>query len=317
MKVLVTGGAGFIGSHFILALLKERSNVTIINVDQLTYAANLEHLQTVENDDRYQFVRADVTDQRKMIQLVTEQHVDAIVHFAAESHVDRSIAHTSPFIRTNVQGTDALLQAALCGEVKRFIQVSTDEVYGTLTKEDETLFTERSPLQPNNPYAASKASADLLARAYHQTHGLPVCITRCSNNYGPHQHEEKLIPTLIKKAMNNEPLPLYGDGQNIRDWLYVEDHVQAILKVLEYGKSGEVYNIGGYNELTNQTIAEKIVAAFQLPISQIHYVEDRKGHDRRYAIQADKIERELGWKATTDFDRAFQYTIDWYVGVNR
>ncbi|GAK02809.1 dTDP-glucose 4,6-dehydratase [Geomicrobium sp. JCM 19037] len=291
--------------------------MTIINVDQLTYAANLEHLQTVENDDRYQFVRADVTDQRKMIQLVTEQHVDAIVHFAAESHVDRSIAHTSPFIRTNVQGTDALLQAALCGEVKRFIQVSTDEVYGTLTKEDETLFTERSPLQPNNPYAASKASADLLARAYHQTHGLPVCITRCSNNYGPHQHEEKLIPTLIKKAMNNEPLPLYGDGQNIRDWLYVEDHVQAILKVLEYGKSGEVYNIGGYNELTNQTIAEKIVAAFQLPISQIHYVEDRKGHDRRYAIQADKIERELGWKATTDFDRAFQHTIDWYVGVNR
>lgn len=174
--------------------------MTIINVDQLTYAANLEHLQTVENDDRYQFVRADVTDQRKMIQLVTEQHVDAIVHFAAESHVDRSIAHTSPFIRTNVQGTDALLQAALCGEVKRFIQVSTDEVYGTLTKEDETLFTERSPLQPNNPYAASKASADLLARAYHQTHGLPVCITRCSNNYGPHQHEEKLIPTLIKKS---------------------------------------------------------------------------------------------------------------------
>ncbi|GAK10664.1 dTDP-glucose 4,6-dehydratase [Geomicrobium sp. JCM 19039] len=317
MKVLVTGGAGFIGSHFILALLKERSDVSVINVDQLTYAAKLEHLQAVENDDRYQFVRADVTDQRKMIQLVTEQHVDAIVHFAAESHVDRSIAHTSPFIRTNVQGTDALLQAALSGDVKRFIQVSTDEVYGTLTREDEALFTERSPLQPNNPYAASKASADLLVRAYHQTYGLPVCITRCSNNYGPHQHEEKLIPTLIKKAMNNEPLPLYGDGQNIRDWLYVEDHVQGILKVLEYGKPGEVYNIGGYNELTNQTIAEKIVEAFQLPISQIHYVEDRKGHDRRYAIQADKIERELGWKATTDFDRAFQHTIDWYVGVNR
>ncbi|GAK09763.1 dTDP-glucose 4,6-dehydratase [Geomicrobium sp. JCM 19038] len=294
MNVLVTGGAGFIGSHFILHALEEDPSITIVNVDRLTYAADLSYLQQVEKDGRYLFVQADICDHDRMLQLVYDHRIEAIVNFAAESHVDRSIQDSAPFLRTNITGTHSLLEVARkCGGI-RYVQISTDEVYGSLSFDDLRLFTEQSVLQPNNPYSASKAGADLLVRSYYETHGLPVNITRCSNNYGPHQHAEKLLPTLIERSNKQLSLPIYGDGKNIRDWLYVKDHVQAILLVLQKGTIGDVYNIGGTNEWANNEVAKHVLDYFGLPHSNISYVSDRPGHDQRYAIDASKIQQQLG-----------------------
>ena len=313
MNVLVTGGAGFIGSHFILHALEEDPSITIVNVDRLTYAADLSYLQEVEKDGRYLFVQADICDHDTMLQLVYDHHIEAIVNFAAESHVDRSIQDSAPFLRTNIAGTHSLLEVARkCGGI-RYVQISTDEVYGSLSFDDLKLFTEQSVLQPNNPYSASKAGADLLVRSYYETHGLPVNITRCSNNYGPHQHGEKLLPTLIERSNRQLSLPIYGDGKNIRDWLYVKDHVRAILLVLQKGTIGDVYNIGGTNEWTNKEVAKHVLDYFGLPHSNISYVSDRPGHDQRYAIDASKIQQQLGWQPQTTFAQGLVETIEWYL----
>ena len=313
MNVLVTGGAGFIGSHFILHALEEDPSITIVNVDRLTYAADLSYLQEVEKDGRYLFVQADICDHDTMLQLVYDHHIEAIVNFAAESHVDRSIQDSAPFLRTNIAGTHSLLEVARkCGGI-RYVQISTDEVYGSLSFDDLKLFTEQSVLQPNNPYSASKAGADLLVRSYYETHGLPVNITRCSNNYGPHQHGEKLLPTLIERSNRQLSLPIYGDGKNIRDWLYVKDHVRAILLVLQKGTIGDVYNIGGTNEWTNNEVAKHVLDYFGLPHSNISYVSDRPGHDQRYAIDASKIQQQLGWQPQTTFAQGLVETIEWYL----
>ncbi|EZH65018.1 hypothetical protein DH09_15325 [Bacillaceae bacterium JMAK1] len=313
MNVLVTGGAGFIGSHFILHALEENPSITIVNVDRLTYAADLSYLQEVEKDGRYLFVQADICDHETMLQLVHDHQIEAIVNFAAESHVDRSIQDSAPFLRTNITGTHSLLEVARkCGGI-RYVQISTDEVYGSLSFDDLRLFTEQSVLQPNNPYSASKAGADLLVRSYYETHGIPVNITRCSNNYGPHQHGEKLLPTLIQRSSRQLSLPIYGDGKNIRDWLYVKDHVRAILLVLQKGKIGEVYNIGGTNEWTNNEVAKHVLDYFGLSHSNISYVSDRLGHDQRYAIDATKIQQQLGWQPQTTFAQGLVETIEWYL----
>ncbi|MNJ41094.1 dTDP-glucose 4,6-dehydratase [compost metagenome] len=310
MKLLVTGGAGFIGSNFVLYMLQQYPEYDIINVDSLTYAGNLENLKSVENNPKHTFVKADITDVKAMDELVS-QGVDVMVNFAAESHVDRSILEPDVFVKTNVLGTQVLLDIARKYEITKFVQVSTDEVYGTLG--ETGLFMETTPLEPNSPYSASKAGGDLLVRAYHETFGLPVNITRCSNNYGPYQFPEKLIPLIISKALADEPLPIYGDGLNVRDWLYVEDHCSAIDLVIHKGQNGEVYNIGGHNERTNLQIVQTILEQLCKPESLITFVKDRPGHDRRYGIDPTKIMNELGWKPKHNFETGIKETIEWYL----
>ncbi|ADO58766.1 dTDP-glucose 4,6-dehydratase [Paenibacillus polymyxa] len=310
MKLLVTGGAGFIGSNFVLYMLKQHPDYEIVNIDALTYAGNLENLKSIENHPKHTFVKADITDAQAIDQLM-QQGIDVVVNFAAESHVDRSILEPEVFVKTNVLGTQVLLDAAKKYNVTKFVQVSTDEVYGSLG--ETGLFTEETPLQPNSPYSASKAGGDLLVRAYHETFGLPVNITRCSNNYGPYQFPEKLIPLMISRALSDQQLPVYGDGLNIRDWLYVEDHCSAIDMVIHQGKLGEVYNIGGNNERTNVHIVKTVLEELGKPESLISYVQDRPGHDRRYGIDPTKTMNELGWTPKHSFETGIKETIRWYL----
>ncbi|HEX04934.1 MAG TPA: dTDP-glucose 4,6-dehydratase [Bacteroidetes bacterium] len=312
MRVLITGGAGFIGSNLVHYLLRERPEWDLVNVDALTYAGNLENLSGIESNPRYVFVKADITDTVTMNSVFEEHRPDAVLHLAAESHVDRSILDSSPFIRTNVLGTQILLDATRAHSTDcRFVHVSTDEVYGTLGATGK--FLETTPLAPNSPYSASKASSDMLVRAAHETFGMDVVTTRCSNNYGPYQFPEKLIPLMIANARDDKPLPVYGDGQQVRDWLYVTDHCSALLAVLEHGKSGEVYNIGGNNEWPNLEVVRLILEQLGKPESLIRYVQDRPGHDRRYAIDPTKLSSELGWTPSRTFERALPETIQWYI----
>lgn len=317
MTVLVTGGAGFIGSNFIRLLRRERPGWRVVNLDRLTYAGNLENLAGVEEGPGYRFVRGDVAGREAVERLFAEEGFDAVVHFAAESHVDRSILDPSPFLDTNVKGTQVLLEAARSawpgpGAGRRvFLQVSTDEVYGSLGPDDPP-FTEASPLAPNSPYAASKAAADLLCRAYRETYGLPVVITRCGNNFGPYQFPEKLIPLFVTNALEGRPLPLYGDGRNVRDWIHVEDHCAAILRVLEAGRPGEVYNVGAGNERTNLEITRAILGLLGRPESLVRFVADRPGHDRRYALSARKLRAELDWAPRYTFEEGLAATVRWY-----
>jgi dTDP-glucose 4,6-dehydratase len=310
MIILVTGGAGFIGSNFIHYMLKNHPGDTLVNADLLTYAGNLENLQDVKDHSHYVFEKADICDRGRMEEILKDRSVEAIINFAAESHVDRSILGSAEFIRTNVAGTQVLLDLAKQFGLKKFLQVSTDEVYGSLG--ETGLFTEQTPLHPNSPYSASKAGADVLAMAYQHTFSLPVVITRCSNNYGPYQFPEKLIPLIIANALNDKPLPVYGDGKNVRDWLHVWDHCAAIDRVFHEGKSGEVYNIGGNNEWKNIDIVKLILKLVNKPESLITYVQDRLGHDRRYAIDSSKIRSELGWNPTYTFERGIEETVKWY-----
>lgn len=310
-KIFVTGGAGFIGSAFIHLLLAETDDVEIINFDALTYAGNLDNLQGADAA-RHQFVRGDICDRAAVFAAVPEG-IDAIVNFAAESHVDRSIASADEFLRTNVWGTQILLDAARAKNVRRFCQVSTDEVMGSLPESDENaFFTEASALEPNSPYAASKAAAEHFVRAAVHTHGVEAVITRCGNNYGPRQFPEKLIPLMIANALHDEPLPVYGDGKNVRDWIYVDDHARAVWQVLEAGKSGEIYNIGARNERKNLDVVTAILDALGKPPSLIKFVTDRLGHDRRYAIDPSKIETEINWKPRETWESGLAKTIRWY-----
>ncbi|MDA1502279.1 dTDP-glucose 4,6-dehydratase [Bacillus cereus group sp. TH43LC] len=311
MKVLVTGGAGFIGSNFVRYMVKKYPEYNIVNLDALTYAGNLENLKDIEELSNYKFIKGDIADRQFINQLFKDEKFDYVLNFAAESHVDRSITNPDIFIQTNIQGTQVLLDAAKNAEVKKYLQVSTDEVYGTLG--ETGYFTEETPLASNSPYSSSKAGADLLVRAYHETFGLPINITRCSNNYGPFHFPEKLIPLMIINALNDKQLPVYGDGLNVRDWLHVEDHCQAIDLVLHKGKNGEVYNVGGNNERTNIEIVKTILKALDKPESLIKYVTDRPGHDRRYAIDATKLREELGWSPKYNFDTGIEQTIKWYL----
>jgi dTDP-glucose 4,6-dehydratase len=308
MKLLVTGGCGFIGSNFILDILKKYPNYKIINLDKLTYAANKENLVSIENDPRYTFVKGDICDKKLVNPLVKE--VDAVVHFAAESHVDRSILQADDFIKTNVIGTQVLLDAALRNGKKRFHHISTDEVFGALGKIGK--FSETTPYNPQSPYSASKAAADHLVRAYHNTFGLPVTISNCSNNYGQYQFPEKLIPLFITNLMEGKKVPVYGKGLNIRDWIHVQDHVEAIDLILHKGKIGETYCVGGDAEMKNIEITKMILAAFGYGDEMIEYVKDRKGHDFRYAIDFTKIKNELGWQPKHTFEQGLKETIRWY-----
>ncbi|MBR1753268.1 dTDP-glucose 4,6-dehydratase [bacterium] len=309
MKVLVTGGAGFIGSCFVRHMLNKYPDYKIVNLDALTYCGNLENLNDVKDNPNYTFVHGNICDRKLVRELIAD--VDCVVNFAAESHVDNSIKHPEIFVETNVQGTLNLLQASKELGVDRYLQVSTDEVYGTLGKTG--YFYETTPIQPNSPYSASKAGADLLVRAYYETYKMPVLNTRCSNNYGPYQYPEKLIPFFISQLLKGEKVPVYGDGLNVRDWLYVYDHCSAIDTVLHKGKVGEVYNVGGHNEKTNMEITHLILDAMGKDESSIKYVEDRLGHDRRYAISNDKITAELGWEPSITFEEGIKLTIDWYL----
>lgn len=308
-RLLVTGGAGFIGSCFIRHILNKYPDYKVINLDVLTYAGNIENLNDVKNNPNYTFVHGNICDKKLVRDLISQ--VDAVVNFAAESHVDRSITGPEIFIETNVQGTLNLLQACKEIGIERYLQVSTDEVYGSLGATG--YFYETTPIQPNSPYSASKAGADMLVRAYYETYKLPVLITRCSNNYGPYQYPEKLIPFFISLLLNGDKVPVYGDGLNVRDWLYVYDHCAAIDTVLHKGKVGEVYNIGGHNEKTNMEITKLILSAMGKDESSIRYVEDRLGHDKRYAIDNTKIQTELGWKPSLVFEEGIKITIDWYL----
>ena len=309
MKLLVTGGAGFIGSCFVRHILNKYPDYKVVNLDLLTYCGNLANLDDVKDNPNYTFVHGDICDKKLVSDIIPE--VDCVLNFAAESHVDNSIKNPEIFIETNVKGTLNLLQAAKEQGIVRFLQVSTDEVYGSLGKTG--YFYETTPLAPNSPYSASKASADLLVRAYYETYKLPVLNTRCSNNYGPYQYPEKLIPFFISRLLKGKKVPVYGDGLNVRDWLYVYDHCEAIDAVLHKGKIGEVYNIGGHNEKTNLEIKKLILNAMGKDDSYIEYVEDRLGHDRRYAISNDKITSELGWKPSLTFEEGIKITIDWYL----
>lgn len=310
MKLLVTGGAGFIGSNFVLYMIKRYPSYEIVNVDALTYAGNLENLRSIELHPNYSFVKADITI-RTQLEPLFAAGIDAVINFAAESHVDRSILHPEIFVQTNILGTQTLLDLAKRYNITKFVQVSTDEVYGTLGAAG--LFTEETPIAPNSPYSASKAGADLLVRAYHETFGMHVNITRCSNNYGPFQFPEKLIPLVIQNALQDKSLPVYGDGLNVRDWLYVEDHCSAIDLVLHKGRAGEVYNVGGRNERNNLQVVGTILEELGKPETLISHVKDRLGHDRRYAIDADKIRNELGWQPKFNFEDGIKETIRWYV----
>lgn len=310
-NILVTGGAGFIGSNYVRYMLEQHPDYTIVNFDALTYAGNLENLTSIETDPRYRFVKGSITN-REAVENVFQAHaIDAVVHFAAESHVDRSITGPSIFIDTNIVGTNVLLEVARKFNVEKFLHVSTDEVYGSLGAEG--LFTETTPLHPNSPYSASKASSDLLVLAYQHTFGFPGVVTRCSNNYGPYQFPEKLIPLMIANALNDKPLPVYGTGMNVRDWLYVGDHCSALDTVLHTGVCGEVYNIGGNNEKPNIEIVKLILEVLGKPESLITYVKDRPGHDLRYAIDAGKMKRDLGWEPAYTFEVGMKQTIEWYL----
>jgi len=311
MNILVTGGAGFIGSNFVRMVLQEHPDCLIVNLDKLTYAGNLENLEGFLDHPRHVFVKGDICDGQLVCQLLETYKIQTIINFAAESHVDRSIVGPKVFIETNVSGTLTLLMAARDKGLQRFIQISTDEVYGSLGPEGR--FTEQTPLAPNSPYSASKASADMLVAAFGHTFGLPYNITRCSNNYGPYQFPEKLIPLMINNALNDKPLPVYGDGMHVRDWLYVYDHCTAIWKVLTESPAGEVYNIGGNNERPNIEIVKRILQHLGKPESLIRYVKDRPGHDRRYAIDSTKIRTQLGWRPSVDLDQGLAMTIDWYL----
>jgi dTDP-glucose 4,6-dehydratase len=310
VKLLVTGGAGFIGSNFVMYMLKEHPEYQIVNVDALTYAGNLENLQMIENHPNYSFEKVDITDARAIDQ-VFQQGINVVVNFAAESHVDRSILDPEVFVKTNVLGTQVLLDASKKYGITKYVQVSTDEVYGSLGSKGS--FMEATPLEPNSPYSASKAGGDMLVRAYHETFGLPVNITRCSNNYGPYQFPEKLIPLIISRALHDQVIPIYGDGLNIRDWLYIEDHCRAIDLVIHQGQMGEVYNIGGNNERTNIDIVRTVLRELNKPETLITYVQDRQGHDRRYAIDPTKITQELGWKPQYTFESGIIKTMKWYL----
>ena len=329
-NILVTGTAGFIGSNFIYHFIENHPDYHLISLDKLTYAGSLENLKDVENHERHTFIKGDICDRKLIENIFSEYNIEGVLHFAAESHVDNSISNPGVFIETNVNGTFTLLDVAYKYWMKkpftykkgfencRFLHVSTDEVYGTLG--ETGLFTETTPYAPNSPYSASKASSDMLVRSYHHTYGMNTVITNCSNNYGPQQHDEKLIPTVIRKAINGEAIPIYGDGKNIRDWLYVLDHCKGIDLAYHKGRSGEVYNIGGRNERNNNYIANKICEILdELKPKEnsykdlINYVEDRAGHDRRYAIDATKIETELGWKADENFESGIVKTIQWYL----
>jgi dTDP-glucose 4,6-dehydratase len=315
-KLLVTGGAGFIGSNFVHYVFERHDDYYVVNLDALTYAGNPDNLKQVESDQRYRFVKGDINNAPLLASLFEEHRFDAVVHFAAESHVDRSITGPDRFVITNVLGTHTLLNAARhawagrFGET-RFIHVSTDEVYGTLGPTG--FFTETTPLSPNSPYSASKAGSDLLVRSYCETWQFPAIITRCSNNYGPYQFPEKLLPLMIANALADKPLPVYGDGMNVRDWLYVKDHCSAIDAILRQGKCGEVYNIGGCNEKRNIDIVKLILAELGKPESLIQFVTDRLGHDRRYAIDASKIKRDLNWSPSVTFEQGIKKTIAWYL----
>lgn len=331
-SILVTGCAGFIGSNFLPYFLEKYDNYNLINLDLLTYAGNLENLKECENNPRYKFVKGDICNRQLVEFIFNEYDIQGVIHFAAESHVDNSIKNPGIFIETNVNGTFTLLDVAYKYWMQkpflyrtgyencRFHHISTDEVYGTLNETD--LFTEETPYAPNSPYSASKASSDMIVRSYQETYGMDTVITNCSNNYGPKQHDEKLIPTIIRKALSNQPIPIYGDGKNVRDWLYVLDHCKGIDLVYHSGKTGNVYNIGGRNERTNLQIVNTICSILDHKIPRkdqtsyselITFVEDRAGHDRRYAIDATKLERELGWQAEENFDTGIVLTIDWYV----
>jgi dTDP-glucose 4,6-dehydratase len=307
-RVLVTGGCGFIGSNLVRFLLRRRTRWEVANLDLLTYAGNRDNLADVEDDPRYRFLRGDVADAGQVRRAL--RGCQAVLHLAAESHVDRSIEGSTPFLRTNVIGTGVLLEEARRAGVERFVHVSTDEVYGSLGPRGR--FTERTALAPNSPYAASKAGSDLLVRSFHRTHGLATLITRCSNNYGPYQFPEKFIPLMILRALESKPLPIYGDGLYVRDWIHVEDHCRALLRVLERGRAGETYNIGGNSPLRNLGVARRILALTGQPRSMLEHVVDRPGHDRRYAIDARKMERELGWRPRWTFDRGLAATVRWY-----
>lgn len=311
MNLLVTGGAGFIGSNFVRYMLEKYPNYKVVNYDLLTYAGNLENLKDVENHPNYTFVKGDINNRELVDYLVKTHEIDVIVNFAAESHVDRSITDPDIFVKTNVLGTQALLDVAKANNIKKYVQISTDEVYGTLG--ETGYFTEETPLAPNSPYSASKAGGDLLVRVYHETYGLNVNITRCSNNYGSYHFPEKLIPLMITNALEGKELPIYGDGQNIRDWLHVKDHCAAIDLVIHKGRPGEVYNIGGHNERTNNEIVHLIVEKLGVSKDLITYVTDRPGHDRRYAIDPTKIMTELGWKPQYTFEKGIAETIQWYI----
>lgn len=312
-NIFVTGGAGFIGSNFVKYMLRMH-NYRIINYDKLTYAGNLENLTDIENEPNYVFVKGDICDEKAVKDTLEKYECDTIVNFAAESHVDRSILGAREFVMTNVLGTQVLLDAVKNLKIEKYLQVSTDEVYGSLPEDRKELkFTEQNNITTNSPYSASKASADLLVNAYYHTHKLPVLITRCSNNYGPYQFPEKLIPLMIAKAVDGQKLPVYGDGKNVRDWLYVDDHCSGISTVLHKGKEGEVYNIGGNNEWYNIDIVKLILKLLGKSEEQIMYVKDRPGHDRRYAIDSSKIQRELGWQPAYKFEDGIRKTIQWYI----
>lgn len=311
-KILVTGGAGFIGGNFVQYMVKKYKEYEVFNLDSLTYAGDLTKHQGIEGFENYHFINMDISDKESIHQLFDDMKFDFVVHFAAESHVDRSIADPDVFIKTNVLGTHVLLEASKRIGISKFVHVSTDEVYGELEFDSSALFTEDTPLQPNSPYSASKASSDLLVRAYYETYGLPINITRCSNNYGPFHFPEKLIPLTISRVMDDLDIPVYGDGKNIRDWLHVLDHCSAIDLILHKAKPGEVYNIGGHNEKTNLEVVQTIIRFLGKSESLIKFVEDRPGHDKRYAIDPTKIE-QLGWKPVHDFDTGIADTVQWFI----
>lgn len=314
MNILVTGAAGFIGSNFVFYMLKNHTDYNIVGLDALTYAGNLETLGAIIDEPRFKFVKVDITDREAVEEVFKSENFDVVVNFAAESHVDRSIEDPGIFLRTNILGTQVLMDASLKHNITRFHQVGTDEVYGDLPlNRPDLLFVETMPLTASSPYSASKASADLLVMAYNRTFGLPATISRCSNNYGPYQFPEKLIPLMIANATADKPLPVYGEGLNVRDWLYVEDHCKAIDMIIHRGKDGEVYNIGGHNEKANIDVVKIILNQLGKSEDLITYVTDRKGHDQRYAIDPTKIHQELGWLPTTSFQEGIKKTIQWYV----
>lgn len=310
-NILVTGGAGFIGSNFINYILNKRDDYFIVNLDKLTYAGNLENLKAAEKKKNYHFIKGDITNHELVNSIFLKYDIKYVINFAAESHVDRSILGSEIFFVSNVIGTNVLLEISRKYEVERFLQISTDEVYGSLGPDGK--FTETTPLSPNSPYSSSKAAADMMALAFYHTYGMPVLITRCSNNYGSYQFPEKLIPLMILNCLNDKELPVYGDGMNIRDWIYVVDHNKAVETVFENGKIGEIYNIGAENEMPNIKIIELIIEHLNKSKNLIKYVKDRPGHDRRYAIDASKIKKELGWKPEFIFEDAIKDTIDWYL----
>ena len=317
-KYLVTGCAGFIGSNFVHYMLEKYNDINIVNLDKLTYAGNLDNLRDIEQDSRYAFVQGDICDRTLVDSLFAQYEFDYVINFAAESHVDRSIEDPGIFLQTNIIGTATLMDASRKYGVKRFHQVSTDEVYGDLPLDRPDLFfREDTPIHTSSPYSSSKAAADLLAMSYFRTYGLPVSISRCSNNYGPYQHTEKLIPLMITKAKNDQPLPVYGKGINVRDWLYVEDHCKAIDLIVHNGKAGEIYNVGGHNEMRNIDIVKLICKTLGKSQELITFVQDRKGHDLRYAIDPSKIHNELGWLPETCFEEGIKKTIDWYLAQDR